>query len=161
MATNANDAWTWRQNATSAALNAYQLTRSTGERAVTLATLARAFETRSQWRPALEAYKASLALISAPDVQASYDDLRAREGFRVVDHTIDSDSRDPRVCVQFSEPLMKSGVDYAQFVTVQGMANPAIVAEERQICVEGLEHGGNYRVSVRAGLPAAIGEVIE
>ena len=160
-AANANDAWTWRQNATSAALNGYRLTRGAESRAESLSVLAVALESRSQPRPALEAYKASLALVSSPDVQAAFDDLRARHGFRVVDHTVDSDSRTPRVCIQFSESLVKSGVDYASFVTLDRQASPAIVARDREICVEGLEHGRSYAISVRAGLPAAIGEVIE
>ncbi|MDP3896320.1 MAG: alpha-2-macroglobulin family protein [Mesorhizobium sp.] len=161
VATNGNDSWTWRQNATSAALNAYKLTRGTNSRAESLSVLADALDARSQPRPALEAYKASLALVASPAVQAAFDDLRARHGFRVVEHTVDSDSRTPRVCVQFSESLVKSGVDYASFVTLDGKASPAIVAKDREICVEGLEHGKTYAISVRAGLPAAIGEVSE
>jgi uncharacterized protein YfaS (alpha-2-macroglobulin family) len=158
---NENDAWTWRQNATSAAINAYNFSRTTAQRATTLGVLAKALEGRSNPRPALEAYKASLELQSSPAVQAAFDELYAKEGFRVVDHTIDSDNRTPRVCVQFSEPLVKSGVDYGKFVTLDGQSNPALSTQDRQICVEGLEHGKNCAISVRAGLPAAIGETIQ
>ncbi|MCR5855421.1 alpha-2-macroglobulin family protein [Mesorhizobium sp. J428] len=158
---NQNDSWTWRQNATSAGVVAYQLTRTTASRAQALATLARALEARSNPRPALEAYKASLAFVADAGVQSAFDSLYEKYGFRVVDHTIDSDNRTPRVCVQFSEALVKSGVDYANFVTVDGQDKPAIVPGDREICAEGLEHGKNYTISVRQGLPAAIGEVIE
>jgi uncharacterized protein YfaS (alpha-2-macroglobulin family) len=158
---NGNDAWTWRQNATSAAINAYNLSRQTAQRAETLATMAEALAARSNPRPALEAYKASLALQSSPAVQSAFDALYSKEGFRVVDHTIDSDNRTPRVCVQFSEPLVKSGVDYGKFITLDGQSNPALTVQDRQICVEGLQHGKTYSVSVRAGLPAAIGETIQ
>ncbi|MGO4836158.1 hypothetical protein AB4144_28330, partial [Rhizobiaceae sp. 2RAB30] len=40
-------------------------------------------------------------------------------------------------------------------------APKGIEAKERQICVEGLAHGQHYRVAFRAGLPAAIGAVLE
>ncbi len=161
VALNQNDSWSWRQNATSAAIAAYQLTRTTSSRAEALALLAQALDTRSNPRPALEAYKASLALVADAGVQSAFDSLYEKHGFRVVDHTIDSDNRTPRVCVQFSEALVKSGVDYASFVTVDGQDKPAIVPGDREICAEGLEHGKNYTISVRQGLPAAIGEVIE
>ncbi|MGB6120004.1 MAG: alpha-2-macroglobulin family protein [Mesorhizobium sp.] len=158
---NGNDSWTWRQNATSASIIAYGLSRTADSRASILTSMARALELRSNPRPALEAYKASLALVSSPEVQSQFDALYERHGFRVVDHTIDSDNRTPRVCIQFSEPLVKSGIDYSSFITVNGQSNPAISAKDRQICAEGLEHGKTYAVSVRSGLPAAIGETIQ
>ena len=57
---------------------------------------------------ALSAYKASLALVESQTVRAAYDDLSARQGFRVTGNTIDNDSATPRACVQFSETLVKS-----------------------------------------------------
>ncbi len=150
-----------QREATSAAWNAYQLLRTTTTRAEALAVIARGLDRRDLYRPALSAYEASLALVNSAAVTAEYRDLKARKGFRVVDHSIDADSTSPRVCAQFSEELVKTGVDYAPFVTVDNQAPKAIEAKDKQICVEGLEHGKHYRVSFRAGLPAAIGEVLE
>ena len=113
------------------------------------------------FRPALQAYEASLALVNSAAVRAEYDDLKARKGFRVVEHTVDADTPSPRVCAQFSEDLVKTGVDYAPFVTVDDAAPKGVEAEGRQICVEGLEHGQHYSITFRPGLPAAIGEVLE
>ena len=158
---NQSDSWNFRQNATSAALAAYQSTRTAASRAEALAVLAEALDLRSSPRAALEAYKASLALVENSTVRSAFDQLYQKHGFRVVDHTIDSDNRTPRVCVQFSEALVKSGVDYATFVSVGGQDRPAITAGDRQICVEGLEHGKAYTINMRQGLPAAIGEVTD
>ena len=108
----------------------------------------------------MRAYEASLALVNSAEVRAAFDDLQARKGFRVVEHTIDSDNSSPRVCASFSEDLVKTGVDYSTFVTVDDAAPKAVDAGGRQICVSGLEHGGNYNITFRSGLPAAIGEVI-
>jgi uncharacterized protein YfaS (alpha-2-macroglobulin family) len=146
---------------TDAALNAYKLVRTAPMRAEALALLAAALDRRELYRPSLQAYEASLALVNSAEIRAEYDDLKARKGFRVVDHSIEADSASPRVCAQFSEELVKTGVDYAPFVTVDDAAPKAIEAKDRQICVEGLEHGRHYRVAFRPGLPAAIGEVIE
>ena len=72
-------------------------------RAEALAVIAAGLDRRDLFRPALQAYEASLALVNSAEVEADYDDLKARKGFRVVEHTIDADSAAPRVCVQFSE----------------------------------------------------------
>ncbi len=149
------------EEAAAAALQAYRLTRTAPSRAEALAVLAAALDRRDLYRPALSAYEASLALVSAPAVAADFRDLKARKGFRVVEHTVDADSAAPRICAQFSEPLVKSGLDYAPFVTVDGQAPKAVEAKDKEICVEGLAHGARYRIAFRTGLPAAIGEVLE
>ncbi|ODT30930.1 MAG: hypothetical protein ABS35_05935 [Kaistia sp. SCN 65-12] len=147
-------------HATSAAFNASQLSRTAATRAEALAVLAEGLDSRDLYRPALQAYEASLALVNAPAVLSVYSDLKARKGFRIVDHSVDADTSAPRVCAQLSEELVRSGVDYAQFVTVDGGPPKGIEAKDKQICVEGLEHGKHYSIAFRAGLPAAIGEVI-
>jgi len=149
------------QLATSAALNAYRRSRTAHDRATALALLAEGLEARSLSRPALEAYKASLALENSAVVQADYADLRARKGFRVVDHSVDSDAATPRICIQFSEALIRTGLDYASYVTVDGAAPDAVEARDKQVCVEGLRHGQRYRIALRNGLPAAIGEALQ
>ena len=145
---------------TSAAWIAYQLARTRPLRAEILAEIAVALDKRELFRPALQAYEASLALVNSAQVRADYEDLKSRKGFRVVEHSVEADAASPRVCAQFSEDLVKSGVDYSTFVTVDGAAPRAVEAKERQICVEGLEHGRRYQIAFRPGLPAAIGEVI-
>ncbi len=150
-----------QQYATSSAFNAYLTSRTAGERADALDVLAKALELRSQYRPALEAYKASLALVASPQVQADFADLRARKGFRVIEHSVDADNASPRVCIQLSEELVKSGVNYSEYVQLNSGPAPALEAKGRQICIEGLSHGERYNVTLRAGLPAAIGEKLE
>ncbi len=145
---------------TGAAINGYLLSRTASERAAALNALAEALEKRSMHRPAITAYQRSLELVSSMEVQERYTDLKSRWGFRVVDHAVDADNASPRVCVQFSEELVKTGTDYAQFVTVDGAPGTAVEKGERELCIEGLEHGGRYRIVIRQGLPAALGEVI-
>src|SRR5690606_32955377 len=144
----------------SAALNAYGISRTAVTRAESLAVAAVGLDLINLSRPALTAYEASLALVDDAAVRAAYLDLRARKGFRIVNHSVDADLATPRVCVQFSEDLVKAGVDYASFFTVDGNAPRAIEAKGRQVCVEGLEHGHHYRIGIRQGLPAAVGETI-
>jgi alpha-2-macroglobulin len=149
------------EEATSAALNAYLLTRSEGARAQALALLAGALERRSHFRPALEAYKASLELADSDAVRRAYTSLDAEKGFRVIDNSVESDSLAPRICVQFSEPLVASRMDYGHFLTLDGRSAAGIEVEDQQLCVAGVAHGERYRVALRPGLPAAIGEVLK
>ncbi|RWE90927.1 MG2 domain-containing protein, partial [Mesorhizobium sp.] len=157
---NSAEASTLPANATSAGFNAYKLLRTAKTRADVLALLGAALDRRDLARPALQAYEASLALVNSPAVKADYEDLKARKGFRVIDHTVEADTSAPRICAQFSEDLVNTGVDYSQFVTVDNAASKGVEAKDKQICVEGLEHGQHYDVTFRPGLPAAIGEVI-
>ena len=149
-----------QRDATSASWNAYQLLRTTNTRAEILSVIAAALDRRDMFRPALDAYEASLALVNSASVRAEYEDLKARKGFRVVEHTVDADTPSPRVCAQFSEDLVKVGVDYSTFVTVDGQPPKAVEAKDKQICVEGLEHGQHLNITFRSGLPSAVGEVI-
>ncbi|MBP1859898.1 alpha-2-macroglobulin family protein [Rhizobium herbae] len=144
-----------------AALNGYQLTRTTQSRADALAVLATALKNAENFRAALSAFKASLELVEAKTVRADYTDLRTRQGFRVTEHTIDSDSATPRVCVQFSEPLVKAGVDYTPFVLLDGATPKALEAKGSEICVEGLNHGQRYKLAFRSGLPSSVDEPLE
>ncbi|MBU2406247.1 MAG: alpha-2-macroglobulin family protein [Alphaproteobacteria bacterium] len=150
-----------KSEVTAAAWNAYLVSRTAPVRAGILAALAVGLDNRDLFRPALQAYEASLALVNSALVRAEYEDLKARKGFRVIEHTVEADAASPRICAQFSEDLVKVGVDYAPFVTVDEAAPKSVEAEGRQICVGGLSHGQQYRVAFRAGLPAAIGEVLE
>ncbi len=150
-----------QQDAAGAALAAYELSRTTAARAEALSVVASTLDRRELFRPALQAYEASLALDNSATIRAAYEDLKARKGFRIVEHTIDADTATPRVCAQLSEDLNKTGTDYAQFVTLDDRPAQSVEAKGRQICVGGLSHGNHYRINFRAGLPAAIGEVLE
>ncbi|NTJ44300.1 hypothetical protein G6L28_17025 [Agrobacterium larrymoorei] len=141
-----------------AAINAYQMSRTVSARTEALNRLAEAFSKGQNYRAALNAYKASLALSDVAATRAIYEDLKTRQGFRVVNNTVDTDSLTPRACVQFSEPLVKNGVDYSSFITLDGAAPKAIEAKGSEICVEGLTHGQRYKIALRAGLPSSVEE---
>jgi uncharacterized protein YfaS (alpha-2-macroglobulin family) len=143
-------------NASGAAWNAYQRAKTQAAKGAALYALHEAFKRRSSWRPAIDALRASIAL--APDVHAqeALDALVAEYGFRIAEYKVDSDSAQPRLCIQFSEQLASGQVDWAQYFQVNGKDPQSVTAEARQICLDGLVHGGRYEVQVRAGLPSAI-----
>ena len=150
--------WRVTNDGLNAAINAYLASRTRTDRADALDVMGKALENSSYYRAGINAYKESLKLIDSPAVRFAYDDLRRRQGFRVVNHTIDSDSATPRACVQFSEALVKSDVDYASYVTLNGATPKALEAKGTQLCVEGLQHGERYKIALRAGLPSSVDE---
>ncbi|MGX9993491.1 MG2 domain-containing protein (plasmid) [Rhizobium sp. Z1P35] len=142
------------------ALNGYELTRTKPKRAEALAVLADALDRNANYRPALDAYKASLALVASEDVQAAYLQLKSTQGFRITEHTVDADSATPRACVTFSEALVKT-TDYTPFVTLNGQAPKALETKNKQICIEGLTHGQTYKIAFRNGLPSSVDEPLD
>src|SRR6185312_15688069 len=122
-----------------------------------LAVLGRALSERKLWRPALDALRLSLDLREVAEVRGRYEKMRDEHGFRLLDYTVDSDSAAPRACFQFSEELAKR-TDFTPFVALADSDKPALSSEERQLCVDGLEHGERYNVVLRAGLPSAVKE---
>jgi alpha-2-macroglobulin len=148
------------ERAATAAYIAYQRSSDAGEEAESLVVIARTYVDRSVWRPALDALRISLELREVADVRQQYERLREEYGFRLVDYTVDSDSASPRVCFQFSEDLPARRMDFSPFVAVAGVDKPAVSAQDRQLCVEGLKHGQSYVITIRAGIPSVVRETL-
>ncbi len=149
-------------NASASALRAYQRASTPQTKAAALAVLGEALTRRAYWRPAIEAYAASLSHANAQAVREAYDRLKAVHGFRMADYKIDSDTGTARLCLQFSEGLSRAaGVDFTKFVAVDGQDPKALSAEGKQLCLEGLSYGQRYEVTVRSGLPSDVGDALD
>ena len=145
------------QNARAAAYIAYQRATTPKQEALALSSLATAFGKGSDWRPALNVLRLAVSLDDNQGLKATYDQLRGKYGFRVSDFSVDSDAASPRACFQFTEPLLKRG-DFSPFVAVAGQDRPALSVDDQQLCVEGLQHGDTYGITLREGLPSAVHE---
>jgi uncharacterized protein YfaS (alpha-2-macroglobulin family) len=151
-----------QERASTAAYIAYQRTpagpQASVQEADALAALGDSLAARSMWRPALDTLRLSLELREVADVRTQHDKLREDHGFRLLGNSVDTDSASPRACFQFSEPLPGKGTDFLPFVRVSGQDKPALSADEKQLCVEGLVHGQRYEIALRAGLPSTVKE---
>src|SRR5258705_1424854 len=147
------------ERASTAAYIAYQRAGNQAEEADALAVLGRAISDRKLWRPALDSFRLSLDLREVADVRGQYEKMRDEHGFRLLDYTVDSDGASPRACFQFSEDLAKR-VDFAPFLALAGTDKPALSAEGKQLCVDGLKHGERYNINLRAGLPSTVKETL-
>jgi uncharacterized protein YfaS (alpha-2-macroglobulin family) len=146
------------RNASSAAYIAFQRAAKADLKAKALAALAQAHVGRSLWRPALNAYRESLALREDADIRETYTKLLGERGFRILDYKVDADTASPRLCVQFSEELARGRIDFAKFISVNGADPAGVRAENHQLCIEELLHGRRYKIKVREGLPSAVEE---
>ena len=149
----------WSERAISAAINAFLRAAGSQEQAAALVVMALGLEQVGRGRDMIPVLRLAAALDPSPQTDDALAAATARYGFRITEHRVDNDSAAPRICAVFSEPLVAAGVDYMPFV--QSPTNGlAVAVEDRQLCIEGVEHGAHYRLSFRAGLPAANGEVL-
>ena len=148
------------ERAATAAYIAYQRSRNSSEEAESLVVVGRSFGDRSIWRPALDALRVSLDLREVAEVRQQYERIREDHGFRLLDYSVDADAASPRACFQFSEDLPGKRADFSPFVTVAGQDKPALSAQDRQLCVEGLKHGERYSITLRAGIPSLVKETL-
>jgi uncharacterized protein YfaS (alpha-2-macroglobulin family) len=142
------------ERAATAGYIAYERSDNPAEQAEALQIIGNSFSERRVWRPALDALRNSLELREVADIRAQYEKLREEHGFRLLDYTVDADAASPRTCFQFSETLPGKRTDFSPFIAVPGIDRPAITADEKQLCVEGLKHGERYTITLRAGLPS-------
>ncbi len=150
---------TYHRRALQASVNAYLRSDSGPMRANALIVMAEALEDQDRGRLSIPALRLAQALAPRDDTADMLDRAIARHGFRVVEHTVDSDAAIPRICAEFSEDLVQAGVDYAPFVQLPA-ANLSVDADQRSLCVEGVSHGTRYQLTLREGLPSATGEAL-
>jgi hypothetical protein len=146
--------------ASTAAYIAYNRAIDRNLEADSLTTVGQTLSSRKQWRPALDAMRLALELRETADLRGQYERLRTEHGFRMLDYAVDSDAISPRACFQFSEDLPGRRTDFSPFVAVAGQDKPAISANDKQLCVEGLKHGERYQITLRAGLPSTVHETL-
>lgn len=148
----------YRAVAVPAAITAYLHTQDDRARARSLEGVATALEQAGRGRAMIDALRFAQAIEPTLRRAAALDRAIATYGFRVTDTQVDSEAASPRICAIVSEDL-QPGIQYTPFVNLPD-AGLAVTAQDRQLCIEGVKHGQRYRFVLRAGLPAASGEVL-
>lgn len=148
-----------KARAIGAAINGYLRAQEAGSQASALEVLAQRLEDAGRGRDMIPALRLAQAIAPRADMAAALEEAVGKYGFRVTGNSVQSDTAAPRICVEFSEPLIKAGQDYTPFLGLPD-ATLSVVAEDRQLCVDGLRHGARYRIVLRSGLPAASGETL-
>ena len=154
---NSSDKRRYANQAFRAAVNAYLRGQTEGALVNSLMQMSEALERISRGRDVVHALRLAESLQPREDVVSALESAIAKYGFRITEHRSDNESAAPRICAEFSEPLVKAGLDYTPYVRLPD-AGLVVQAEDRQICIDGVQHGERYRVTFREGLPAASGE---
>ncbi|QYX56962.1 alpha-2-macroglobulin family protein [Roseovarius sp. SCSIO 43702] len=145
------------RRAINASTNAYFRALSPPAQVSALVVLAEALEQDGQGRDMIRALRLAEDIQPRDDVLAMLDEAIGKYGFRIVEHRADNEAATPRICAEFSEPLVESGIDYAPFVRLPD-SGLVVQADENQLCIDGVQHGERYTVTFREGMPAASGE---
>jgi len=156
---NNGDQRSYRVQGVSAAINGFLRGQSQAQRANALILLSDGLLALNRGRDTIPTLRLAQELSPRNDTEVALNDAIAKFGFRVADHRVDANSANPRICAEFNESLVAVGVDYTPFVQTD-VTGLAVEATGREICLTGVTHGTRYRVTLRAGLPAASGEVL-
>ncbi len=142
-----------------ASVNAYLRGLSEGARVNALMVMGDTLERLDRGRDTVAALRLAESIQPRADVRDALEAAVAKYGFRITDHRADNESASPRICAEFSEPLIQAGTDYSPYVRLPD-PGLAVEAQDTQLCIEGVQHGERYRVTFREGLPAASGETL-
>ncbi|MEW9918113.1 alpha-2-macroglobulin family protein [Marimonas sp. MJW-29] len=148
-----------RLEALQAAINGYLRADQQGTRVEALQMMAQALEVNGRGRDMIPTLRLSQSIAPRDSVAEALDEAIGKYGFRLTEHRVDNAAAAPRICAEFSEPLVQAGVDYEPFVRIEGRGF-VVDAQDSQLCIDGVDHGQRYAVTFRAGLPAASGETL-
>lgn len=146
-----------RESLLAATINAYLRQENAPEQRDALVTLARSLELLDRGREQIPALKLADELSPTRETAQLLSRAEGLFGFNITENRVESDIALPRVCVDFNGDLVPAGVDYSTYVSLP-QTTLAVTAQDRSICVEGVEHGARYAITFRNGLPAKSGE---
>lgn len=87
------------------------------------------------------------------------EEYEARFSFRVEDNNLLADGVEPRFCVSFSEKI-DGNADLRPYVDLPD-PTMGVEANGSELCITGMARGTDLAITLRKGLPAASGEVLD
>lgn len=156
---NSSERRKYKSRALTATINGYLRAQNQGARINALMVMAEALEKSGRGHDMVFALRLAQTIQPRQDIVVALENAVAKYGFRITEHRVENNLSSPRICAEFSEPLVKSGFDYTPYLRLPDQ-NIAVQASDRQICLDGVEHGKRYKVTFRKGLPAQSGETL-
>jgi uncharacterized protein YfaS (alpha-2-macroglobulin family) len=146
-------------HAMASAYNAYRKSTDPVERANALFIIGHDYDHHDQYKPALAAFEAGLALIKSPGIAERVEQLKVLVTFRVIKVEIEAEADIARACLRFNEDIAtKGGIAYGSYVRSTPNLDGIVTGRGDTLCLEGLKHGETYQVELLPGFPAATGE---
>ncbi|HVC51463.1 MAG TPA: MG2 domain-containing protein [Stellaceae bacterium] len=166
----ANDGVTWLHlaqaqygaqddHAMASAYNAYLRATDKADRAGALFVIGRDLDRHSKFKEALTVFRAGLAINPSPAVAERVTQLERLAAYRVTKVEIQSEADVPSVCLRLNEPISTApGISFNEFIRSEPQVDGIVTGRGDTVCVNGLKHGGDYRIQLLAGFPSATGE---
>ena len=144
------------EDAEAAGFEVFRSARLDRRRAEGLRIMAEAAIGRGEPEAALPLYRESLALHEDEDAVLRLARLEERYELTLADVALDVERAAPSACLVFSQSLRKPlPLEPGDYLEIAPPADLDIAQSGKRLCLNGLEHGGRYRVRVKAGLPGA------
>ena len=146
-------------HAMASAYNAYLKSTHPVERGVALFVIGRDYDRHDKQKEALAAFEAGLDFTQSPAVAERAEQLRRLVAFRVTKVDVQAVAEWGRACLKFNEAISRrTDISYGTFVRSEPPLDGIVTARDDTMCLDGMKHGGTYKVEVLAGLPSAAGE---
>ncbi|MDR0809571.1 MAG: alpha-2-macroglobulin family protein [Gemmobacter sp.] len=152
------DAGDLRERAFLASVNGYLRAPGKAVQHNALVQMALALEARGRGGEMVKALRLAQQVQPREDTARLLDAAAGKYGFRILETDVQSDNANPRICVNVSEDLVESGLDYTPFVQLPEAGLTVQPGGWRQLCVEGVKHGQRYQLAFREGMPSADGQ---
>ncbi|MGH6929890.1 MAG: MG2 domain-containing protein, partial [Dongiaceae bacterium] len=104
-------------------------------------------------REAIKVYQAGLNLEYDSQIAERIQTLYDATAFRIINSSTQTEGERARVCLQFRDYLKPvKDVHYEDYVKIEPAATPAFVVTNDNLCIDGLDFGARYTVTVLKGL---------
>ncbi len=141
-----------------AAYRAAQDTRKPRDMSYALYLVGFNLEALRRYDQAIGALEASIKIRRRSDAASRLTRLIMRHRQQVMSSRVEKETNTPRICLTFSRQLpAASPAMFDQYVKLSPAVKAAFAVRGRVLCIEGVNHGTTYDVTVREGLPEAKG----
>ncbi|MEZ5829934.1 MAG: MG2 domain-containing protein [Dongiaceae bacterium] len=128
------------------------------QKAAAYLALGKVLEKIKRTNEALEAYDEAVQLTQDADARAAYRRLSQSIPFHYETMETSTDGDRPEVCLQFDRRIPGTRqLTYDDYVRVEPETQVAYRATGRKLCLDGLDYGASYQITLKSGLPGEIG----
>ncbi len=150
------------EDAIAAAYSARLAAGRASERAQSLFLIGEYLDKANRAREAMRAYQAGLYIDYDQRIADRLQVLSDASAFRLINASTGLDGEEARICLQFRSPLKDAkSVHYEDYVKLQPEATAAFSVSYDTLCLDGLDYGASYRVTILKGLPSVYDEQLE
>ena len=142
------------QEAATAAYMGYILTKKPAQQAQALTLMGEIYVELGKLADGLNIISKSLSLYDKNDTARRLKVIQERFFLTIQDISVNVEQATPNACIVFSKKL-KKGQHAEDYISVTGLADIDINAKGNQICLNGLEFGKTYEVTIKKGLKGA------